>query len=1482
MSGTKKVSQVVVKVPCPDRLIEVRVTPPDSQLDVRILNEGDTLEVKILPRGKHVEVKVNPVEDTDDLIKDRTRLPGEGEPAEGQDEEPGPIEAVSVIPPVTGKTFLGVEVHELQVADLSKLDASDTAFRETTGEEPIQPSLGSYQPEGQDKDSVALYEKDSSFPMYQAPFADEADREPVPAFGEFPPQGPGGEALAPDGGELGGDDYEVLPAQPLEGIIGDGTDLGSIAAGEVLALGGNSLEEAIDHLGKGVSPQPEPQPEAVEEPPPDAVIVESPDAVSAPDGSEPDLSAPDGPAPDLSAPDGPAPDLSAPDDPAPDLSASDGPAPDLSSPEGPSPEDVGIGPSGQMSFDAKTIQEANALLEKIGQPPVDASLMTFSEEDAPSGDDVAADFESGPYGEGQAAPGDPDSSADGVPLGAGDPMAFDEETIREANALLEKIGQPPVDASLVGGVTDAAAGDTPEGQGAAEAKDAAVAVPVESLAGEGANGVGLGAGSPMAFDEKTIEEANALLEQLGAPPVDVAQANLSASGGTGDPEPGKELLKDTHGDMAELANVSESNPKTTDGAPDTLKELAENAQALDVGGEGPPASSTHPVDPKALENANKLLEDMGKAPLDPSSLKSEEELERIIEESIPDSQSDIQELADGESFNGEATDDVVAFRDMMEKAKGLEKGVKVVEIPENPEPSDILGLDMTGPGDPWSGNGDDPDPVASAMAGLIAQEELNAQEEKEPKEAKKEDPEGQKKNPDKAGNGQGDPLDEGTPQDPGPDGQLEGEDELDSVTESLTGDDLRDESGPDQEPSSDGTEPLPEDDPAADESQKATDASDSAESPDNTDNPGNPEPTGSGWSLESGLLGAGALALAGSMAAPEQALASPAMDAVSQAQPDIPEDADLGSEEPAFQVESVAADANPPEADADADSPIVSEDSPETLEAQAGLGSQAEPEAEPEPEHPGFEVESVAIDANPPEAKAEAEAEAEADAPLAAEDTPETLDAQAGLGSQAEPEPEPEPEHTGFEVESVADTADPSVQDPSLEPTQEFTQEPTQEITQEPILELTQEPTQEITQEPIQVPSLDKEEEGILSLESESAQVEAPEDGYAAGITDADSLLAKKAVSDGDPLFDEAQLQPEPLDFTAETEEVGTDDGLDGVVAQEHAPEERFAPEIPEVQSVTEEESLTEGDPLFVNATPLSELEASLAGSVPQEGAQEAQEEPSIDGEIAQWPAESVIDAEESQPGQESADHGEEAQDPLVAAGSAIDPADIQVDGLSLEEPLLGQSAESPASSPDDSIVDGEPVLEDSREFSEPEGVLDYAGEGAGGVPFAGVTLVGPNSDFSPDSSIAKLPPEALPQIGEGTLLAQGLAAPVREGAAESDYLEADSGYVGADEGSVVPVAKIPEEKPPFEKMGGNAGIETPYARNRLSGRPMAESSTAVIVNYLDDKDEGLVVDQGQYGALGAEEDLDLDLLELDNPPSFKAKPMIPVPREPR
>jgi hypothetical protein len=61
------------------------------------------------------------------------------------------------------------------------------------------------------------------------------------------------------------------------------------------------------------------------------------------------------------------------------------------------------------------------------------------------------------------------------------------------------------------------------------------------------------------------------------------------------------------------------------------------------------------------------------------------------------------------------------------------------------------------------------------------------------------------------------------------------------------------------------------------------------------------------------------------------------------------------------------------------------------------------------------------------------------------------------------------------------------------------------------------------------------------------------------------------------------------------------------------------------------------------------------------------------------------------------------------------------------------------------------------------------------------------------------------------------------------------------------------------------------------------EASTAVIVNYLEDTDDNMLASQGKVDELAEEDDMDIDLMDMHSqePLSFVAKPMIPVPKSP-
>jgi hypothetical protein len=65
------------------------------------------------------------------------------------------------------------------------------------------------------------------------------------------------------------------------------------------------------------------------------------------------------------------------------------------------------------------------------------------------------------------------------------------------------------------------------------------------------------------------------------------------------------------------------------------------------------------------------------------------------------------------------------------------------------------------------------------------------------------------------------------------------------------------------------------------------------------------------------------------------------------------------------------------------------------------------------------------------------------------------------------------------------------------------------------------------------------------------------------------------------------------------------------------------------------------------------------------------------------------------------------------------------------------------------------------------------------------------------------------------------------------------------------------------------------------SARKAPDSSTAVIVNYLEDAEDSFFEVEGQASALSEDEDLDIDLLDQGAVArAFAAKPMVPVPRK--
>jgi hypothetical protein len=154
------------------------------------------------------------------------------------------------------------------------------------------------------------------------------------------------------------------------------------------------------------------------------------------------------------------------------------------------------------------------------------------------------------------------------------------------------------------------------------------------------------------------------------------------------------------------------------------------------------------------------------------------------------------------------------------------------------------------------------------------------------------------------------------------------------------------------------------------------------------------------------------------------------------------------------------------------------------------------------------------------------------------------------------------------------------------------------------------------------------------------------------------------------------------------------------------------------------------------------------------------------------------------------------------------------------------------------------------------------------------------SSKLPPTGPSASLWADPARRIGHDA--SSGAEAGEAPAAAMSDYLESNTDYVGADTGYVEGAHQIPQQAPPFEMRPAGSTLETPYSAAASGGRSRPETSTAVIVNYLDDRDDGIFAEETESGELGAEDDLDIDLLDVPPPAPFLAKPMVPVPRDPR
>jgi hypothetical protein len=211
--------------------------------------------------------------------------------------------------------------------------------------------------------------------------------------------------------------------------------------------------------------------------------------------------------------------------------------------------------------------------------------------------------------------------------------------------------------------------------------------------------------------------------------------------------------------------------------------------------------------------------------------------------------------------------------------------------------------------------------------------------------------------------------------------------------------------------------------------------------------------------------------------------------------------------------------------------------------------------------------------------------------------------------------------------------------------------------------------------------------------------------------------------------------------------------------------------------------------------------------------------------------------------------------------------------------PFPAEAGDDPGESldyPDVSLADGPGgPLADGSDAAPAGGELPFPEE-AGVDPGESLWATVPPPAGDGDASA---PAGARPDDPEGP---GGDAAPV---AAASDFLESNTSYVGADTSSLVDVGGPRGgggETPPFERRPTGSTLETPYSAGPAAQKSLPETSTAVIVNYLDDRDDVMLASDIGGPELGDEEDMDIDMLEIPAPAPFLARPMTPVPREPR
>ncbi|MDR3153458.1 MAG: hypothetical protein LBW85_04110 [Deltaproteobacteria bacterium] len=248
------------------------------------------------------------------------------------------------------------------------------------------------------------------------------------------------------------------------------------------------------------------------------------------------------------------------------------------------------------------------------------------------------------------------------------------------------------------------------------------------------------------------------------------------------------------------------------------------------------------------------------------------------------------------------------------------------------------------------------------------------------------------------------------------------------------------------------------------------------------------------------------------------------------------------------------------------------------------------------------------------------------------------------------------------------------------------------------------------------------------------------------------------------------------------------------------------------------------------------------------------------------------------------------------------EPGPAEVDGLAAASAsaMVGLAASPPEETGGASAGEAGPApsgFGDAEAASEADVAAEAASEADVAAEAASEADVAASEEPSPASSPdgGEAPASEGPAPGhaaslwkDGAQRARARApepAPPASRSAESDFLESNTNYVGADTSSLVDPGTGGgggEEAPPFERRPAGSTVETPYSSGPSGQKQLPETSTAVIVNYLDDKDDGMFAADMDAPELGAEDDMDIDLLEIPTPAPFLAKPMTPVPKAPR